>query len=86
MTLVKSRQSEVAIERERSSFLVLIRYFLPGFLLVLLVFAAYMLNVKASQISYELSQIRKNLSNIQQQNEVLDRQITKLFIGRDVIN
>lgn len=86
MTLVRTRHREVVLERERSGSFALVKYVLPGVFLGLLILGTYILNVKTSQISYELSQFRKNLSSIQQQQEVLDIQITKLFIGRDVIN
>ena len=86
MTLVRTRHREVVLEREHSGSLTLIKYLLPILFLGLLVLGTYILNVRTSQISQELSQFRKNLSSIQQQHEVLDIQITKLFIGRDVIN
>lgn len=86
MTLVRTRHREVVLEREQSGSLTFVKYLLPTLFLGLLILGTYILNVKTSQLSYELSQFRKNLSNIQQQQEVLDIQITKLFIGRDVIN
>lgn len=86
MTLVRTRQREVVLEKERSGIPVFAKYLLPSLFLTFLILGTYFLNVKTSQISDELSQIQKNLSSSQQQHEVLDIQITKLFIGRDVIN
>lgn len=86
MTLVRTRQREVVLERERSDSLTFVKYLLPSFFLALLILGTFILNAKTSQLSFELNQFRRNLSSAQQQEEVLDIQIKKLFIGRDVIN
>ncbi len=86
MTLVRTRQREVVLERERSDSLTFVKYLLPSFFLALLILGTFILNAKTSQLSFELNQFRRNLSSVQQQEEVLDIQIKKLFIGRDVIN
>ncbi|ABS61619.1 MULTISPECIES: hypothetical protein [Fervidobacterium] len=86
MTLVRAKQREVILEKESSFISTFFKYLIPIVLLVILALSAYILNWRTVQLSKELSIYRENLSIIEQQSEVLGLQITKIVMGRDVIN
>ncbi|MFN4223518.1 MAG: hypothetical protein ACK4E1_01735 [Fervidobacterium nodosum] len=86
MTLVRTKQREVILEKESSFISTFFKYSIPIVLLFTLALSAYILNWRTVQLSKELSIYRENLSIIEQQSEVLGLQITKIVMGRDVIN
>ncbi len=86
MTLVRTKQREVILENESSFILTFFKYSFPIVLLFTLALSAYILNWRTTQLSKELSIYRENLSTIEQQSEILGLQITKIVMGRDVIN
>lgn len=86
MTLVKVKQKEVVTSQERAELLSFIKYAFPIMFLFVIIFGAYIFNVRAGQLSKEVEQYRNNIAAIEHQNEVINMQITKLFVGRDVVN
>ncbi|MGB9614337.1 MAG: hypothetical protein ACP5KD_01825 [Fervidobacterium sp.] len=86
MTLVRSKQRSVVLEKESQVSLGLLKYMLPFILLLLIVFGTYILNQRIIAMNTELEQYRKNLIIIQQQEQVVDLEISKVILGCDVIN
>ncbi|MGQ9855792.1 MAG: hypothetical protein ACUVQF_03585 [Fervidobacterium sp.] len=88
MTLVRSKRREEALEglRQERRVLATLKLVLPWVLLLSLIVVTYALNVKTAELSRQVEMYRKNLGVLEEQTEALDVQISKLILGRDVVN
>ncbi|MFN6991739.1 MAG: hypothetical protein ACK4MM_03335 [Fervidobacterium sp.] len=85
MTLVKVKQREVAVQQEQVQ-LGFLKYTLPIVFLFVTILGSYILNIRATQLLKEVEQYRNNVAAIEQQHEIMNMQIKKLLVGRDVVN
>ncbi|WP_448379419.1 hypothetical protein [Fervidobacterium sp.] len=89
MTLVRSKRREVALEglqEQHKTFFRVLKYIFAFSLFTGLILGAYQLNLRTAEMLRQVEMYREGLSNLRQHNEVLDVQIAKLVLGRDVIN
>jgi len=89
MTLVRSKRREVALEglqEQHKTLFRVLKYIFAFSLFTGLILGAYQLNLRTAEMLRQVEMYREGLSNLRQHNEVLDVQIVKLVLGRDVIN
>lgn len=89
MTLVRSKRREVALEglqEQHKTFSRVLKYIFAFSLFTGLILGAYHLNLRTAEMLRQVEMYREGLSNLRQHNAVLDIQIAKLVLGRDVIN
>jgi len=88
MTLVRSKRREASFEGVQTQHKVLsgLKFLVPGILLALSIFGTFFLNNTTTKVSEEVKMYRESITHLQQQEEVIDMQISKLLLGRDVVN
>ncbi|MGC9772832.1 hypothetical protein [Fervidobacterium islandicum] len=89
MTLVRSKRREAELEglqEQQKAVSRVLKYVFAGFLFAGLILSAYQFNLRTAEMSRQIEMYQENLSNLRQHSEVLDMQIAKIVLGRDVIN
>lgn len=88
MTLVRSKRRDEVLQnvQEERKLLSLLKFLVPVTILALSIFGTYFINSTTSKVSEEIKMYRENISHMEQEEEVLNMQISKLLLGRDVVN
>lgn len=85
MTLTPAKVKGIAVERSTERSLTYVTYALPAVLLFALIVASVLLSARASFLEREIVSLRTLMGTIQQHEELLNVQISKLTVGKDLV-